>query len=110
MTVVPCASAAAIMMFSVPVTVTRSMTTRAPFRRFARARMYPFSTVTSAPSACSPLICRLTGREPIAQPPGNDTSASPKRATSGPSTRIEARIVLTRSYGAKYRFAGRGST
>jgi hypothetical protein len=39
MTVVPQASAAAIMMFSVPVTVTKSITTRAPFRRLARALM-----------------------------------------------------------------------
>ncbi len=36
----------------------------------------------------------------MAQPPGNDTSALPKRATSGPSTRIDARIVFTSSYGA----------
>ena len=42
-----------------------------------------------------------TGRAPMAQPPGSDTSASPKRATSGPSTRIAARMVLTSSYGAK---------
>ena len=39
MTVVPCARAAAIMMFSVPVTVTRSMTMRAPRRRPALALM-----------------------------------------------------------------------
>ena len=39
----------------------------------------------------------LTGRAPIAQPPGSETSAWPKRATSGPSTRIEARMVLTSS-------------
>src|ERR1035441_8266639 len=44
----------------------------------------------------------LTGRAPIAQPPGSETSARPKRASSGPSTRIEARMVLTSSYGAKY--------
>src|SRR6185436_15448335 len=42
----------------------------------------------------------FTGRAPMAQPPGNDTSALPKRASSGPSTRIEARIVRTSSYGA----------
>jgi UDP-N-acetylglucosamine enolpyruvyl transferase len=38
-TVVPSASAAAIMMFSVPVTVTMSIAMRAPFKRFARALM-----------------------------------------------------------------------
>ena len=42
-------------------------------------------------------MCWSTGREPIAQPPGSDTRAMPKRAKSGPSTRMEARIVLTRS-------------
>src|SRR6201996_2073770 len=54
----------------------------------------------SAPIACRPLMCWSTGREPIAQPPGSDTVASPKRASSGPSTMMLARIVLTRSYGA----------
>src|SRR5450830_261375 len=34
------------------------------------------------------------------QPPGKDTLASPKRATKGPRTKMEARIVLTMSYGA----------
>src|SRR5437773_7801614 len=53
-----------------------------------------------APIARKPLMCWSTGREPIAQPPGSDTVASPKRASSGPSTRIAARIVFTRSYGA----------
>jgi hypothetical protein len=36
-TVVPSARAAAIMRFSVPVTVTRSVVMRAPFSRLARA-------------------------------------------------------------------------
>ena len=43
----------------------------------------------------------LTGRAPMAHPPGSDTSAEPKRASSGPSTRIEARMVFTSWYGAK---------
>ena len=42
-------------------------------------------------------MCRSTGRAPIAQPPGSDTRASPSRATSGPSTRTEARILRTMS-------------
>src|SRR5690554_2173371 len=45
-------------------------------------------------------MCWSTGRAPMAQPPGSDTRASPQRATSGPSTRIDARMVLTSSYGA----------
>src|SRR5690606_28056773 len=40
------------------------------------------------------------GRAPIAQPPGSDTSARPKRPSSGPSTSTDARIVFTSSYGA----------
>ena len=50
--------------------------------------------------ACSPLMCWSTGREPMAQPPGSDTRARPVRASNGPSTRIDARMVLTISYGA----------
>src|SRR5690242_2516430 len=40
------------------------------------------------------------GRAPMAQPPGSETRARPERATSGPRTRLEARMVLTSSYGA----------
>ena len=36
-------------------------------------------------------------REPMASPPGSATRAEPQRATSGPSTLIEARIRRTRS-------------
>ncbi len=36
----------------------------------------------------------------MAQPPGSETVASPIRASIGPSTRIEARILRTSSYGA----------
>ena len=36
----------------------------------------------------------------MAQPPGRETTASPKRASMGPRTRIDARIDLTSSYGA----------
>ena len=45
----------------------------------------------------------------MAQPPGSATSASPKRATIGPSTRIDARMVLTSSYGAIRVLMVRGS-
>src|SRR5580692_2412749 len=45
-------------------------------------------------------MCRLIGREPIAHPPGTETRARPERATSGPKTRLDARIVFTNSYGA----------
>ena len=45
----------------------------------------------SAPMRCSPEICSFTGLEPMAQPPGRETSASPKRASSA-SGFIEVRI------------------
>ena len=45
-------------------------------------------------------MCWSTGREPMAQPPGSDTRAWPKRASSGPRARMEARMVFTSSYGA----------
>jgi hypothetical protein len=45
-------------------------------------------------------MCWSTGREPMAQPPGSDTRAWPKRASSGPSARMDARMVFTSSYGA----------
>ena len=52
----------------------------------------------------SPFKCWSTGREPMAQPPGRLTSAAPKRASVGPSTKMEARMVFTNSYGAQVLF------
>ena len=49
------------------------------------------------PWPAGPATWMFTGRAPMAQPPGSDTSAWPKRASSGPSTRIEARMVFTSS-------------
>ena len=108
-TLIPLANTAAIIAFSVPVTVTMSIKIRAPTSFFAVARMKPFSTCTSAPSACMALMCKFTGRAPIAQPPGKDTSAWPYLASSGPSTKIDARMVLTNSYGATVLCTPRGS-
>ena len=56
-----------------------------------------------APIFSRPARWRSTGRAPMAQPPGVDTRAWPKRASSGPSARNDARIVFTRSYGASVR-------
>src|SRR3984885_425007 len=64
----------------------------------------------SAPMACRPATWMLTGRAPIAQPPGRETSARPKRASSGPSTKIDARMVFTSWYGAKYSLIVEAST
>src|SRR5437667_5791698 len=63
-----------------------------------------------APSFWRPLRWRSTGRAPMAQPPGVETRAWPKRARSGPSTRKEARIVFTSSYGASLHATAPGST
>ena len=101
MAVVPFASVAAIIRFSVPVTETVSMNMCAPCNLFAVALMYPSSRSISAPIAISPSICKSTGLDPIAHPPGMDTSACPNRASNGPSTSIEARIVSTISYVAR---------
>ena len=53
-------------------------------------------TMRASVLVLGPLVARF-GRAPIAHPPGSDTRALPKRATSGPSTRTLARIVLTSS-------------
>ena len=49
----------------------------------------------SAPRASRPFKWISTGRVPIAQPPGNETSAFPKRPNNGPSTKNEARMFRT---------------
>ena len=53
--------------------------------------------VMTAPSASRPLRCRSIGLEPIAHPPGCGILALPLRASSGPMTRMDARILLTSS-------------
>ena len=73
----PFASAAAIMMFSVPVTVGMSKTTSAPLSLPHSAWMYPPASRIVAPSASSALRCWSTGREPIWHPPGRLTLARP---------------------------------
>ena len=47
-------------------------------------------------------MCMSRPREPMLSPPGSATRARPQRATSGPSTLIEARSRRTRSYGASW--------
>ena len=100
---VPVANVAAIIKFSVPVTVTVSNIILAAFNlpRLHVALIYPSSILIDAPIASNPLICRSTGLGPIAQPPGKDTLASPNLVIKGPKIKIEARIVFTNSYGAQ---------
>jgi len=56
-TVTPSARVAAIIRFSVPVTVTRSVVMEAPLSRLARASTYPFWMLISAPSLARPFRC-----------------------------------------------------
>ena len=50
------------------------------------------SISTIAPSPASANRCVSTRRRPITSPPGGGTSARPKRPSSGPASRIDARI------------------
>jgi hypothetical protein len=97
MTVVPSASTAAISRFSVAPTDGKSSQIEVPVSRGAVATRKPCSLWTEAPSRSSPEMCMSSPREPIASPPGRATLALPQRATSGPRTLIEARILRTRS-------------
>ena len=99
-TVSPFASTAAVSRFSVAPTLGNSSTMRAPHSALQRARMNPCSTAISAPIASSPRTCMSSRRLPMLSPPGSATLASPQRATRGPSTLIDARILRTSSYGA----------
>jgi len=97
-TVTPSASAAAMRMFSVPPTVVLSNTMVVPFNRpLMLAMTNPWDRLMSAPIFASALRCRSTGLTPMAHPPGSDTFASPYFARRGPRTRIDARMLLTRS-------------
>ena len=61
-----------------PVTVTISSLRLTPFYLpFVDALIYPLSVSIFAPIAAKPCKCIFTGRDPIAQPPGSDTSALP---------------------------------
>jgi hypothetical protein len=99
-TVSPRASVAAIIRLAVPSTVLPAderSATRAPRSppAGASASSTPPCIVMRAPSASIARTCRSTGRGPNTQPPGNGTRARPRRASSGPSTQIEARMRRT---------------
>ncbi len=98
MTVLPSARTAAIRMFSVAPTLGKSSSTVLPRSPAgAEASRKPCSLVISAPSRVSPSMCMSRPREPMASPPGRATFTRPQRASSGPSTAIDARIRRTRS-------------
>jgi hypothetical protein len=95
-TVSPSASVAAIMRFSVPVTVTVSSTRRAPCSGRARLDVAVFDVNVGAHGLQAGDVDVDRARADRAAA-GQRHIGAPKRASSGPSTRIEARMVLTSS-------------
>ena len=81
----PLASVAAIITFSVPVTVTIGKMISAPRQAFRRARM-DIAVIERDFGAefCSAVTCKSTGRVPMAQPPGSETFASPRARQQRP--------------------------
>src|SRR5579859_6917078 len=97
--VLPSARTAASRMFSVPVTVGRSNTMRAPRRWSASAMISVFASSMRAPIWRRPRRCCSTRRAPISSPPGRGTRAFRWRPMSAPSSRIVARIRRPSSAG-----------
>ena len=95
----PEASTAAIRMFSVPVTEGSSRKISAPFRPGDEMRIIA-SNSTVAPSAVKPPKWVSSRRRPMTSPPGGERVVEPKRASSGPANKIEARSLRQRSAGA----------
>ena len=96
MVVVPLASTAAMIVFSVAVTLASSRRISAPWSFSALKSKTPLNR-NFAPSFSRASTCVSTRRRPITSPPGGGSSRSPKRAIIGPAIRIEARIWRHRS-------------
>ena len=79
---------------------------RAATARLARASMKPCTTSISTPIASRPRKCMSSWRLPMLSPPGIATRASPQRASSGPSTLIDARMRRDQLVGRLRRGAG----
>ena len=75
--VVPLAKTLASITLIVAPTETISIYIEVPFNFFALPVIFPFSTLTVAPSASNPFICWSIGLAPNLQPPGIPTSISP---------------------------------
>ncbi len=54
----------------------------------------PVQIVDAAPSSANAWMCGSSRRRPITSPPGGGTLARPRRASSGPASRNDARIRL----------------
>src|SRR3954454_22370921 len=96
-TLVPGVSAAAMSAFSVPITDGSSMKkSHACSPPSGAVRRMSRSYSIRAPSARKASRCGSSRRRPITSPPGGGIIASPKRASSGPATRKDARIRSAR--------------
>ncbi len=96
-TVVPSISAAAISAFSVAMTDGSSMKKSTRLAGRSRASMWmsrPCSTV--APRARKASRCGSRRRRPITSPPGGGMTVRPKRVSSGPAARNDARMRSAR--------------
>ena len=98
--VVPSASTAAIIIFSVAPTDGKSKYNLDPTNLSALASTKPWSITISAPKALNPFKCRSIGLVPIEHPPGIDIFVWLNLASNGPITKNDALIFLTSSYGA----------
>ncbi len=99
MTVVPRVSAAAISAFSVAITEGSSIRKSQGLRPSGGAVRTISSgrSSTAAPRARNASRCGSRRRRPITSPPGGGMWAEPKRASSGPASRNEARIRSDRT-------------
>ena len=96
--VLPLAPTAAIIKVSVPVTLDTRKKKSVPVKPFGVEISYnPSFSETVAPIFLKPSINKSIGRSPITQPPGCGKETLPKRANSGPASKIEARILLALS-------------
>ena len=91
-TVEPGVSAAAISAFSVAITEASSMKKSQACSPSGARSSKERSACTSAPRARKASRCGSSRRRPITSPPGGGMSALPKRASSGPASRNEARM------------------
>src|SRR4051794_21459083 len=99
MTVDPGVSAAAISAFSVPMTDGSSMKKSQARSPSPASIRYTRLEATVAPRARKASRCGSRRRRPITSPPGGGMTARPKRASSGPATRNDARMRSVFSIG-----------
>src|SRR3989454_1960852 len=95
----PSASTAASRMFSVPVTVGRSKTIRAPRSRSTSATISVALSSIRAPICRRPRRCCSTRRAPMSSPPGRGNRAWPRRPSSAPNRTMVARMRRPSSSG-----------